>query len=99
MSGKGKPQSVEDFTLAALWETYAEGAIPRDLDPENFVKARCREAFMGGALFIATIWHGLEKRGDISDETRVAASARFVSEGAQVLADIDLPEAMRTMRQ
>lgn len=99
MPGKRTPSSIEDFTLEALWESYSEGAIPKDLDPENFVMARCREAFYGGALFMATVWHGLEKRADISDEVRIAASARFVSEGSHVLADMDLPAALQTIKQ
>ena len=93
------PQTVDDFTLEALWESYREGAIPKDLDPDNFVLQRCREAFYGGALFLATVWHGLEKRADVTAQDKIAAAARFVSEGNHVLADMDLPEAMRTRKQ
>lgn len=99
MGARKAPQTVEDFTLEALWDVYREGNIPNDLDPDNFVLNRCREAFYGGALFLATVWLGLEKRADVSAVERVAASARFVSEGEHVLANMDLPEALQTRKQ
>lgn len=90
------PRRLEDITLDLLWLEYRDVMIPKDLDPDNFVLARCHDAWMGGAMAALVMWHGLEIRADISAERRLELAARLMSEGQRWLAQLGLPETFKT---
>lgn len=93
------PRSVDDVTVDWLWEQYRELMIPVDLDPDNFVLQRCREAFAGGALFTAAVLHAMHREPAFSEIERLTTVARLHSEAQQTVDTLVLPEALRSMKQ
>lgn len=93
MSGSKVPQRVEEWGVESLWRHYWQDGRRAAFAPED--EQVVHDIFVSGALCVATLWHGLEQRADISAEARAATAARLVSEGSRICSDMDVPETFR----